>query len=710
MRFGMTIVGRLTLTLVAIVLTAIALSETVSAHHPGELPDEIAVVPACTPWPGSAIDPCERRVPWEWPGLKYPSVVSLIAVPNPPLTIRGAIDKAFERRSRVPHIIVRGIVVPGSTRCASQTGTGLFLSDPSKPHRWRGDSHAIRCYSEIEIREYLVGSGSARVTLLTGLRNYDDQHRSYGIVPRDADYFADISGPLVEALEGREWIFWLELPSDPSNEVWDSTKHWSVQKLANGTVVAVDRFSGWHSESDQSKYQSRLEIPLADYAAQVKSAHAHYVTLYGGKVDASDGAPDLIASADDASLKAYLRAEGVYDIPGFTASPPPPPPNAPPELLYASLQYGTAVVPPCEPWPGSAIDPCERRSSSSWWPVTVPSGPLALLPPPPDPPLTIRDVMDEAFESRWSVPHIVARGIIAPGSTRCLSQTGTGLYSGDPSEPSVWRGGGLAIRCYSEIAIREYLVGSGPTIVTLLRGGYSWVDRQDEAFLRYNAEPLVQAFEGREWIFWLQVPLDPATETWESDQYWGVQKLENGTVVAVDPWSGWYSEQSTYPSSLDIPLADYATQVKAARAHYDTLYGGKVDGEDGAPDLITRADTASLKAYLRAEGVYDVPGFTPSPPPPLTPAASDLLYDSHQYGDVVLHWAPPEGIEVTGYKVFRTNDAGATTEFHLVKPDVVTITDRYVPQVSGASYTYTIVAVSQNGESEPSNAMSVTLP
>ena len=669
------------------------------------------VVPACTPWPGSSVDPCERRVPWERPKVGYPPIPTSLRVPNPPLTIRGAMDQAFGFRLHVPHIIVRAIVAPGSTRCESQTGRGRYSSDPSKPHRWIGDAQDIRCYSDIAIREYLVGSGPNRVTLLTGLRRNDDQHISYGTFPRDAAYLAYISEPLAEDLEGREWIFWLTVPYDPSNLAWDSWQYWSVQRLANGTVAVVDRWSGHHSDSDQTTYQSRLEIPLADYATQVQAAHAHYQTLYGGKVDALDGAPSLITSADPTALEAYLRAEGVHDTPKLTPAPPPPPP------------WGAAEVPACTPWPGSAIDPCEHRVRWTWPKLRDPL--VDGVRGAPNPPLTVRGAVDFAFERRSSVPHIIARGIVVPGSTRCAVQEGAVLFDDSPSASHRWLNGVRDIRCYSEIAVREYLVGSGPTRVTLLTGlrnndqqhhTYGSVPR-DADYFAYISEPLVEALEGREWIYWLELPNDLSNETWDSWQYWSVQKLANGAVVAVDFWSGRYSdsEQSKYQSRLEMPLASYSTQVKAAHAHYVTLYGGKVDAADGAPSLIASADTASLKAYLRAEGVYDVPGFTASPPPPPRPAPPNLISASLRYnGEVRLRWTASQDSVVTGYKVLRTDGAGETTEVRLVKPNFVTyplgIHDRNVPQVPGARYTYTIVAVNQTGESEPSNAEGVALP
>ena len=304
----------------------------------------VTTVPPCTPWPGSDRDPCERRVPWKWPRLVNPNVSVTYAAPDPVPTIRDAVDEAFERTYKLPHQVVRGIVVPGSTRCASQTGRALARSDFEGEVLWRSDNNNIRCFVDVSVREYLVGRGPVRISIVQGWRNDDHRYPDYGSVPRDEAYFADMASPLASGFEGYEWIFWLEVPLDPTSETWESSQYWSVQRRDNGAVVAVDRWSGGHSK--QETYADRLEIPIDRYAVEIKAARQHYDELYGGRVSASTTSPAIIATADRSSLSAYLRSIGTYEVEGFTPQPPPPAPvpTDPPAGLGAELGADTRIV------------------------------------------------------------------------------------------------------------------------------------------------------------------------------------------------------------------------------------------------------------------------------------------------------------------------------------------------------------------------------
>ena len=684
------------------------------ASAPSTVQVPLPTVPPCTRWPGSDRDPCERRVPWEWPELAGARIIPHFIAPNPPLTIQQEMDNAYKRWTQIPHHIVRGVVVPGSTRCASHDSPILTVDGPDKSFRRFPNATDITCFSDVSVHEYIVGSGPKRVTTITATRTNDQASSDFGAVPRDAAYLAEIASPIVERLEGYEWIFWLEAPLDPTWGVWESSNYSNVQRHnRHGQILAVSRWSGWYSE-DETQHLDLLEPKIEDYAEEARNARGHYDRLYIGRVGESKDAPLITRDASRNALADYHSAIGLDDLPAFVPlNPPPAPvPTDPPVGLTAKLgvngsvllnwnapsvesvtgykivrriatqgyvtefvpvatdtastattftdmsvpmtagdtyiyrvfalnDYGEsaasnratvqvrhAVVPPCTPWPGSERDPCERRAP--WKRPVLKGGLLVYSYVGPTPFPTIRQAVDQAFERTHTIPHQVVRGVVVPGSTRCASQKGRTQTRSDIEGDVSWTPGGSHIRCFVDLAVREYLVGTGPNRITIVQGwrnndhlrhDYATVPRDDEYFANI-ASPLINALEGYEWIFWLNLPSDPTSETWESSNYWSVQKQEDGSILAVDRWSGYHHRQATYADRLEVPIDRYAADVKEARRHYDLLYDGRVNASPTSPAIIATSDRSSLTDYLRSTGTYDIPGFIPQLPPP-APVTTD---------------------------------------------------------------------------------------
>ena len=283
-----------------------------------------AYVEPCAPYPGSSKDPCERRVPWEWPRLKNPNFVADIWEPWPPFTVREWVDWKFGYWHKVPHFIVRGVAVPGSTRCASHGPDVLLKVTETDELKVGGAMTDIDCYTDIAVREYIFGSGPSRITYRSGGRSVDEISPDFGTVERDSAYFADITSPLTESLEGYEWIFWLTTPQDASQGAWKATSMWDVQRRDDGAIVGVSRYRV--GTNDESVYLDELEPALEDFVTDTKAAMAHYIELYGGKIGDSANAPSFISSPDLSSIYEYIKSMGALDIPGFTFTPPPPSP------------------------------------------------------------------------------------------------------------------------------------------------------------------------------------------------------------------------------------------------------------------------------------------------------------------------------------------------------------------------------------------------
>ena len=390
-----------------------------------------------------------------------------------------------------------------------------------------------------------------------------------------------------------------------------------------------------------------------------------------------------------------------------------------PTMSGVKGQIPYSVVPPCTPWPGSERDPCERRVPWEWPELEGSLVAFSYLEPDPVP--TIREAVDKGFESSTKLPHQVVRGVVVPGSTRCATQIGR-ASSGDFEGEVSWWPSSSDIRCFVDVSVREYLVGDGPARVTLVKG---WINNdhlhhdyatgpRDAAYFAWVASPTVDALEGYEWIFWLEAPLDPTSETWESSQYWSVQRRDDGAVVAVDPWSGRHSRPNTYADRLEIQIDRYAIEVKAARSHYDQLYDGRVSESPTSPSIIATSDRSSLTDYLRSIGTYEVEGFTPQPPPPApVPTDSPVGLGSTlgANSQIELSWAAPSVAGVTGYKVVRRVPKG---EFETVVADTgstaTTYTDTSAPMTAGVTYIYRVIALNEYGESLASNRATVRVP
>ena len=286
-----------------------------------------AYVEPCAPYPGSSKDPCERRVPWEYPSLKNPNFVADIWEPWPPFTVREWVDWKFDYWHKVPHFIIRGVAIPGSTRCASHGPDILLKVTETDELKVGGAMTDIDCYTDITVREYIFGSGPSRITFRSGGRSVDEISPDFGTVERDSAYYADITSPLTESLEGYEWIFWLTTPQDASQGAWKATSMWDVQRRDDGTIVGVSRYRV--GTDDESVYLDELEPTLEDFVTDTKAAMAHYVELYGGKIGDSTNAPSFISSPDLSSIYEYIKLMGALDVPGFTFTPPLPSPLIP---------------------------------------------------------------------------------------------------------------------------------------------------------------------------------------------------------------------------------------------------------------------------------------------------------------------------------------------------------------------------------------------
>ena len=279
------------------------------------------VRPACVKLPGSINEPCARRQPWSIGRMVSVSVTfSRDVISDLPFDVEYEFRRAWERSEGVstPQVIVRGTVLPGSTRCRSEKviiwGDGTYTLDNG------GRPYEV-CYVEVAANEYIVGRGPERVTVVAGWNLFVNENvPGYGT----AAYYRDIGDPIRDSMEGIEFVFPLVQPSNLGHGEWYYSDLWDVQRRADGTIVGV---SWWIDVFGKRDNWSGFEHPLPELVRMMKSAHVKVAAEYGGRIAKSPSSPLLINDAHRDDLLGQLRELGAYDVPGITPVPAPPAPD-----------------------------------------------------------------------------------------------------------------------------------------------------------------------------------------------------------------------------------------------------------------------------------------------------------------------------------------------------------------------------------------------
>ena len=297
---------------------------------------------------------------------------------------------------------------------------------------------------------------------------------------------------------------------------------------------------------------------------------------------------------------------------------------------------GESGPPPCTPLESAQGDPCEGRIEiGTKWNDPMRSHSLGA----PDEPYTIREELD-GFLAVLGEAHIVVRGQYTPNTVRCVQNNTDRRHPYSLLEDYTIPTGLGAIECYTDIAVSEYIVGSGPSILTVLAvEGWYW-DRdmtadQIEAERKLLEMVLLEGFPdhleidfdgiaGIESVFFLGPADDAGVEVLETFSFWDVEREGDGVIV-VHPNRDYWSEQpdyeSKYRSQVEQPLSTFRAAAKAAHAAMITEYGGRIDKnldhyDDDLPMLVT--NVANLHNFYVETGATTHPEGPPALPPPIT--------------------------------------------------------------------------------------------
>ncbi len=281
------------------------------------------VIPACIPYPGSSVDPSERRDTWDLLTSHYISSQWTLLDEAPSL------EESYMRLNDgsaafAPQIVVRMIPIPGTTRCAKLDSFGSFSwvesEAPSRMYEY------TQCFVDLAINEYIIGVGPARLQINMGVWPYNYTGER---LRAEEDIFAN-------KFEGVEWIAFLTGPTNPAHAAWRLYWHLDVQKRDDGEVVVVNYLRQFYDTMSLPEFAainaSRTESTLTDYRAKVKSAHTNYYAMTGGRIGTGldfygNPLPFAASEATEAALDDYIGQIKAVEGVDYTVSKPPPSPG-----------------------------------------------------------------------------------------------------------------------------------------------------------------------------------------------------------------------------------------------------------------------------------------------------------------------------------------------------------------------------------------------
>ena len=286
------------------------------------------VIPPCTVQFGDQ-DPCSDK------SLGEPKLLSVNAAPpywpysNEIPTFEQLLIREGGAVVFTPHIVVRGIVVLDTTRCAPY---------PTISAKYRGMKttkgfYHYHCFVDLSVSEYIVGSGPSILTVSMHRENLRgiDLKNWENIKEEATQHLDDPRSRTANAFEGRELVLFLDLPYTIAVESWDAKGYfivWAVQRNGSNEIRAVAEDIRYARTDEQ---RARLNIPLDELTQKVKEASAKRMIITEGRIGIDKDLPMLVTDAN--YLQDFYISEGaVYDdSEGATVLPPPVPGESDPK-------------------------------------------------------------------------------------------------------------------------------------------------------------------------------------------------------------------------------------------------------------------------------------------------------------------------------------------------------------------------------------------
>ena len=280
-------------------------------------------IPPCTPAEGTSVGPCEPGT-----GLVHLAFASE-RIDDEPFSIRWYLGSEGSGSGlHASHLVVRGTHLPETVRCvpeflfqAGGEGTPELLD-------------SIKCYTDIRVNEYLLGSGPSTLTVLVHHGKYreamdqEEIDRSTSRLER-----ALIEGGRWDQLStggiiGREAVLFLGPEDNREVEVWEIFTGWTLVERQNEddttTVLAIHPHSGYWAREDAAEWEQQrstlFEVPLPTFRQAITAAHSGRVADFGGRTSRKPDAPMLVSAASE--LRQFLTSVGAYSDPNDVPKKP----------------------------------------------------------------------------------------------------------------------------------------------------------------------------------------------------------------------------------------------------------------------------------------------------------------------------------------------------------------------------------------------------
>ena len=291
--------------------------------------------------------------------------------------------------------------------------------------------------------------------------------------------------------------------------------------------------------------------------------------------------------------------------------------------------YLQDVIPPCTPLAGSGQDPCALGASAV--DTVVASADREI----PDAPPTFEEIMlgknpGEPELLVGSIRHIVVRGTVRPGTTRCQDYyLKLPNYLGEQYRDNE---GLIYAYCFMDVRINEYLVGEGPPELTVSRRSAILSDLEIDALGAEGewvelVSETAEEYEGKEVVLFLRLPFTLTLEAFVFDgdfDVWWVQRSEgdDGDEVRAVAQGIQFIRTAGNRSLADIPLAELERRIAEEAVNRTAVTGGRIGIDASLPLLIS--DANDIRTHYKAIGAVYVTTESPEddyenvtfPPPP----------------------------------------------------------------------------------------------